>query len=74
MTTTANAVHLVGTRICVGSDCEMAGVLVEFHTRPAKDHTLTDVVLRWRCPACHAWQESYTHGGDSTIIEIEQAR
>ncbi len=56
MTTTAKAIHMVGTRICVASECDEAGILVEFHTQRAQDNTLTQVTLRWRCPACHAWQ------------------
>lgn len=74
MTTTANAIHMVGTRICVAADCDEAGILVEFHTARAKDNALTQVTLRWRCRARHAWQETYAHGGASTTIEIEQVR
>jgi hypothetical protein len=74
MTTTANAVHMVGTRICVAPDCEEAGTLVEFHSQRTEGHALTQVTLRWRCRARHAWQETYAHGKGPTTIEIEQVR
>jgi hypothetical protein len=75
MSTTANAVHTVAERICVAPGCDNTGVLVELHTRPAKANpTLTDVTLRWRCQTRHAWQETYTHDGVSTVIETVQVR
>jgi hypothetical protein len=75
MTTTTNATHTVAERICVASGCRETGVLVELHTRPARsDPTLTDVTLRWRCRARHAWQDTYAHDGSSTIIETVQVR
>ena len=75
MSTTANAVHTIATRICVAVDCDESGILVELHTQPAKsDPTLTDVTLRWRCQARHAWQDTYVHDGATTIIETVQVR
>ncbi len=75
MTTTADVIHTTAIRTCVAPDCNEGGILVEFHTRPAEGVPhLTDVTLRWRCRARHAWQESYTGQDGSTTVEIEQVR
>jgi hypothetical protein len=54
---------IAGTEAIIG--------LVELHTQPAKsDPTLTDVTLRWRCRARHAWQDTCEHDG---VRRLEQA-
>lgn len=73
--TKGDAIHIVEARSCVALGCYETGVLVEFHTRPARsDPILTNVTLRWRCRSLHAWEETYVHDGTATRIDVEQVR